>query len=144
LLPIAPEFEEFLISTPPEERVGYVFTPLRRRNRVDRITTDTACRVISNIGKAAGVVVSEKPFKHASAHDLRRSFGERMARVPEMTPQMLMELMRHASIETTMKYYVGRNAQATANALWASYERRLGTQLGTRGQEESQFSEKSV
>jgi hypothetical protein len=29
-----------------------------------------------------------------------------------------MELMRHESIDTTMKYYVGRNAERTAAILW--------------------------
>ena len=33
-------------------------------------------------------------------------------------PQVLMELMRHESIETTLKFYVGRNAQLTAAAMW--------------------------
>jgi len=32
-------------------------------------------------------------------------------------PAILRELMRHESIETTMKFYVGRNAQATAGVL---------------------------
>ena len=35
-------------------------------------------------------------------------------------PQVLMELMRHASIATTLKYYVGRNADTTAAALYAA------------------------
>jgi integrase len=33
-------------------------------------------------------------------------------------PQILKELMRHESIETTMRYYVGRSVQATAAILW--------------------------
>lgn len=33
----------------------------------------------------------------------------------------LKELMRHESIETTLKYYVGRNAQATAAILWEAH-----------------------
>ena len=31
--------------------------------------------------------------------------------------------MRHESIATTMRYYVGRNAQSTAEVLWAAHER---------------------
>jgi integrase len=57
-----------------------------------------------------------KLAKHASAHDLRRSSGERWA--ARVMPQVLPELMRHESIETTMKYYVGLNAQSTAAVLW--------------------------
>jgi hypothetical protein len=33
-------------------------------------------------------------------------------------PPVLKELMRHQSIETTMRYYVGVNAEATADELW--------------------------
>ena len=33
-----------------------------------------------------------------------------------------MALMRHESIETTMRYYVGRNANTTADAVWKAYE----------------------
>ena len=43
----------------------------------------------------------------ASSLDLRRSFEFRW-----------MQLMRHESIETTLRYYVGRNAATTADALY--------------------------
>ena len=76
-------------------------------------------KVISKVGATAKVKVhtdlKSGKVKFASAHDLRRSFGERWA--PRVMPQVLMELMRHESIETTLKYYVGRNAQNTAEAL---------------------------
>ena len=42
-----------------------------------------------------------------------------------------MELMRHESIDTTMKFYVGRNAQRTADLLWAEHEKR--SEGGTSG-----------
>ena len=58
--------------------------------------------------------------KFASAHDLRRAFGERWA--TRVMPQVLRELMRHENINTTMKYYVGRNAQRTAEALWSAFQ----------------------
>ena len=67
--------------------------------------------------------------KCASAHDLRRSFGERWS--ARLMPQQLMELMRHEDISTTMKYYVGRNAEKTADALWEAHEAGQGTVLGT-------------
>src|SRR5262249_8398083 len=54
--------------------------------------------------------------KYASAHDLRRSFGERWA--ARVMPQILMQLMRHASIDTTLRYYVGQNAEKAADVLW--------------------------
>lgn len=37
-------------------------------------------------------------------------------------PNTLMQLMRHENIETTMKYYVGRNAQRQAEVIWAAFE----------------------
>ncbi len=46
-----------------------------------------------------------------------------------------MALLRHESIETTMRYYVGRNANTTADAVWEAYDRgRKGTVLGTVAQ----------
>jgi len=33
-------------------------------------------------------------------------------------PAQLVELMRHESIDTTLSYYVGRNAERTAAILW--------------------------
>jgi hypothetical protein len=41
-------------------------------------------------------------------------------------PAQLMELMRHESIETTLRFYVGRNAQRTAEAAWLAYEAAQG------------------
>ena len=79
---------------------------------------------ISIIGKAAGVRVSVHPVtgreKYASAHDLRRAFGERWS--IKVMPAVLKELMRHESIDTTMRFYVGTNAQRTNDAIWAAYQ----------------------
>ena len=36
-------------------------------------------------------------------------------------PKDIMLPMRHASIETTQKYCVGRNAQTTTDILWEAY-----------------------
>ena len=41
-----------------------------------------------------------------------------------------MELMRHQSIETTLRYYVGRNVQQTASVL---YDAAAGVNLGVSG-----------
>lgn len=54
--------------------------------------------------------------KTASAHDLRRAFGQRWA--TRVMPQILMQLMRHEEIATTMKFYVGREAEATAETFF--------------------------
>jgi integrase len=68
------------------------------------------------IGKAAGVIVVRKSNKFASAHDLRRTFGAKWAKV--VMPAVLQQLMHHESIETTTKYYAGLEAEEIADAAW--------------------------
>ena len=83
LLPMSPEFAEFLDTVPDYERRGRVFQPRPRRDIGRNLAAGYISAVISRIGKAAGVKVSTNPktgkVKCASAHDLRRSFGERWA-----------------------------------------------------------------
>ncbi len=126
LLPITPDFAEFLLNTAKESRKGRVFRLVDRKGSETRFTGEWVSRTIARIGKAAGVKVNTNPktgkVKFASAHDLRRSFGERWAR--RVMPQVLKELLRHESIETTMKYYVGHNAQMTADVLWEIHDQQ--------------------
>ena len=110
VLPLAPDFVELLDSIPKNERTGRVFKLPRIDGKQGEPTTDRVSKIISKIGAKAKVVVDKN--KTASAHDLRRSFGERWA--SKLMPAQLMEIMRHESIETTMKYYVGKNAERTA------------------------------
>ena len=84
------------------------------------MTSARAGRVISDIGEQADVLVNSTEGKYASAHDLRRSFGTRWA--ARVKPATLQLLMRHESIETTMKYYVDQDADDVADELWAAYE----------------------
>jgi integrase len=79
--------------------------------------------IIADIGKQAGAVVDADPrtgtpAKFASAHDLRRAFGYRWAK--RVTPAVLQKLMRHASIQTTMQYYVDLEADDVADVPWAA------------------------
>ena len=125
LLPLAPEFCRLLARTPAERRRGKVFSvPHPKSGRP--LPMGEVSALLTRIGKAAGVKVRTKVkskvdpatgerapvevVKFASAHDLRRSFGERWAE--RVLPKVLMELMRHESIGTTMRFYVGQNAQA--------------------------------
>lgn len=39
-----------------------------------------------------------------------------------MMPAALQQRMRHVSIETTTRYYVGRGAEAVADAFWEAVE----------------------
>ena len=65
-------------------------------------------------------MVNEKTGKFASAHDLRRAYGERWAgRVGELD---LMRLMRHDSIQTTLRYYAKINAKKQARRIRQAYE----------------------
>ena len=127
LLPIVPEFAEFLNSVPEDERTGPVFNPLSKRSsRYKRISALAVSKKVADIGERAKVIVGEKgnidketgkrKARYASAHDLRRSFGERWSL--KVMPQALMQLMRHESMETTLKFYVGRNAERVAESIW--------------------------
>jgi integrase len=119
MLPIAPEFIEFLLATPEAERTGPVFNPRAQRKRSPRLGIGRVGKAISEIGEKAGVkVLTDRngKVKFASAHDLRRSFGDRWA--TRVMPIVLKELMRHESIETTLRYYVGLNAESTVDALY--------------------------
>lgn len=113
LIPLAPEAVEYL--TPRAKAKGFVFAPLGvggaalSRNRQERGKT------ISEIGKAARVLVSDDG-KSASAQDLRRSFGTRWSR--RVMPATLMQVMRHRSIATTMVYYAHQQAEEASAQLW--------------------------
>jgi integrase len=138
LLPIAPEFAEFLLMTPDADRTGPVFRPAPERVKGERLCDYTVSRILSKIGEKAGVKVAtgqNGKVKYASAHDLRRSFGERWA--ARVMPVVLQQLMRHESIETTLRYYVGRNAQSTADVLWEAHERAAGNTLGNSAHHET-------
>ena len=118
VLPMAPEFAELLQGVPPEQRTGRVFAWPRQRNLTARPTLGWVSRQITELGQMAGVEVA--PGKFASAHDFRRSFGTRWAR--RVLPQILQTLMRHESLETTLRYYVDLDADTTARDIWRAYD----------------------
>lgn len=121
-LPIAPEFASWLESVPKKQRRGLVFGI--------KASVDKASKVFAEAGE--GIIVSADG-KTATAHDLRRAFGTRWAR--RVQPAVLQQLMRHKSIETTMKYYVDLNADELADEL---YEKaRQGGATGGAPAEES-------
>ena len=132
LLPMAPEFTEFLSAVPKSERRGRVFHLRQRCHGTGQLTKDRICRQVGEIGKRANVAVWTHPktskVKYASPHDLRRSFGFRWAE--RVMPAVLQEMMRHESIDTTMQFYVGRNAKRTAATIWNAYDGSGGNTLG--------------
>lgn len=117
--PVSPEFAKFLTDTPQNERSGFVFNPQPYSKRGERISPITVGRTITAFGEAAEIKSRDDSgkTKFASAHDFRRAFGFRWSE--RVMPAVLKELMRHASIDTTMTYYVTANAQATAEVLWS-------------------------
>lgn len=127
LLPMTPDFAEFVLEASGSSRVGSVF-PLNGRLTKRQMTSARAGRVVSEIGKLAGVIVNTADRKFASAHDLRRAFGTRWA--ARVKPATLQLLMRHKSIETSMKYYVGHDADDVADELWSEYGRIRRTAQG--------------
>ena len=127
-IPIIPDFESLLLETPSEKRVGWIFNPkslqlrIKKKVRHNKLAADWVGKVISKIGKAAGIVVSEadekngRPEKYASAHDLRRSFGQRL-RNADVPPLVISRIMRHSSWETTQKHYAPGDVQSDATTL---------------------------
>jgi integrase len=107
-VPMTPDLAAWLRRTPAKARVGFVAP-------VSLETQPRVSEAISEIGRAAGVVVSDDG-KAASAHDLRRAFGTRWAH--KVMPAVLRVLMRHGDIQTTLKYYVGITATDAGDALW--------------------------
>jgi integrase len=125
VLPMTPELAAELAKVPPALRRGRVFKSIHQHHV-------NVSQVVSDIGKAAGVIVTPavgtkgepgyKAPKYASAHDLRRSFGTRLSRKPNMSVARLKALMRHADIATTMNYYVEEQSEELADALWEGYQ----------------------
>jgi integrase len=113
--PMAPDFAAWLGRVPAAQRRGRVFDL--------GVSANQASRIVSEIGKAAGILTIDGC--HATAHDLRRSFGTRWAE--KVHPAELQKLMRHADIATTMKFYVRIDSAALARKL------ALGGNLGGNG-----------
>jgi len=118
LLPMTPDFAEWLLQTPEAGRVGSVFR-LNGLRTGQPVAPTWVGRIVSRIGRKAGVVVNRADGKFASAHDLRRAFGTRWA--PRVKPATLQLLMRHADISTTLKYYVSQDAADVGDELWAGW-----------------------
>jgi integrase len=123
LLPMTPDLAEFLLQTPPDKRHRHVFQ-LCGFYTGKQMTSGRVGRIITEIGRRAGVLVNGASGKYATAHDLRRSFGTRWA--SRVKPATLQLLMRHKSIETTMRYYVCHDSDDVADELWAEYDAASG------------------
>lgn len=114
-VPLTPEFHKWLSRTPAKDRRGLVAPVLGDRR--SPLTWEPIGHGISAIGKAAGIVVNDDG-KFASAHDLRRAFGTEWAR--KVRPLTLKKLMRHRSIETTLRFYVGLDSADASAEIWGA------------------------
>jgi integrase len=137
--PVTPDFAELLRAVPKDQRTGFVFNPVTRKNVSHRL--DTVCKLVSEVGAKACVKVDQKKGKavYASAHDLRRSFGYRWSR--KVSTMVLKELMRHASVTTTEKYYVDIDADSTGALLAALGDTSVDTtrKAASRDEQETAF-----
>lgn len=127
-IPLLPWFESVLLGIPAEARTGWVFEPQSlqlkkgRKVRHRRPEAEWVGKVIGRIGKSAGVIVEPadertgRPIKYATAHDLRRSCGERL-REAGVPPLVICRVMRHSSWETTRKHYAPGDIQQDAAVL---------------------------
>jgi integrase len=108
VMPITPDFADFLNETPKENRVGSVFgLPIYAAAR------------IAEAGEKAKIVVNDQG-KFASAHDLRRTFGTRWSY--KVRPIILQRIMRHVDIKTTLRHYVDQAADDVGRELWETVQ----------------------
>jgi integrase len=120
LLPLAPEFAKILLARPSDDRKGNVL-PLRGLSGDAVRGVEYASAVIAKIGELAGIKVktdASGKVKFASAHDLRRAFGARWAM--RVMPAVLQKMMRHADIQTTMRFYAYLDAKSVEQAIYGT------------------------
>ncbi|MGV3483970.1 MAG: tyrosine-type recombinase/integrase [Planctomycetaceae bacterium] len=129
LIPITPDFAKLLREIPIKRRRGRVFSWPGMKG--EEVSVGTVEKRLARAGQLARVVVGQRADQRdqfATAHDWRRSFGARWA--PRVMPVVLKDLMRHESIETTMRFYVGNNAERNADAIWMHSDIDFGAKLG--------------
>lgn len=112
-MPVTRECGEWLLATPPADRLGRV-APWP--GRLGNFKTNAASEQICLIGEAAKITVEPRSGKFASAHDIRRLCVTDWLR--RFSPAVVQKLARHDSIETTMSYYSFLADEKTADEIW--------------------------
>jgi integrase len=125
-IPLIPGFEDLLLETPEAQRFGWCFNPMslqvqhERAVKFQRPNAEWVSKVICRIGKASGVIVlannGKGKAKHASSHDLRRTTTER-PRAAGVDERETGRVLRHASPETTRRYYAPGDVQSAAERI---------------------------
>ncbi len=131
---MAPEFRELTDQVTSEARRGPVL-PLPN-HQGEQLSVKRVSRCISLIGRKALIRTGDN--QHASAHGLKRSFGQRWSR--RVRPLVLQELMRHTKLETTLKSYAGTDVDHTSAEVWAAKSAHVVAQLPESGMEIPQYS----
>ena len=119
LVPLAPDAVRFFRRF--TDRTGPVFR-LHTPHRNGRVSLRVAGHVVSELGELSGIESGESEsgkIKFASSHDLRRTFGNRWAM--RIHPIVLKTMMRHANLNTTMKYYVAVDCDSVAKQVVQAY-----------------------
>lgn len=114
-VPIPPDLYDWLSATPKSERIGLV-APVYGEKGEPVYRADTASKSVARIGRASKVQIDGSRF--AAAHDFRRAFGSRWALL--VPPLVLQKMMRHQSIETTLKYYIGLDVSNVGASIWGA------------------------
>ncbi|KKN38344.1 hypothetical protein LCGC14_0754190 [marine sediment metagenome] len=113
--PITPEFWDLCCEVPEESRHGYVFPLPGRSGR--QMTVKRIGRIISSIGRRAGVITDATSGKCATSQDVgRRAFTTRMS--GRLSLADLQKWMRHASVQTTLDYYHHADAEQLSAKVW--------------------------
>ena len=135
LYPVATEFSQMILAVPEPDRRGPFFTVLTKQGKPYSRSRHTVGKIIAELGRRAGIVtnVSHKSGDKqcATAHDLRRSFGERWTKRVEAP--FLQKMMRHSSIATTLRYYASRDAIDAAAHIDAAFNRAQASEVTPAG-----------
>ncbi len=108
IAPVTPHFAKLVAKG---TGTGKVFMPTHHGDRVDVFGLS---KRISKLFAVANIEVEDD--KTATAHDLRRTFG--LFWSTRLKPIQLKTLMRHSTIETTLKYYVDLPTSDVSEAIW--------------------------
>lgn len=112
---ILPEFWRVCTETPQDDRTGVVFSVPNGRG--GQISNKRMVRVISEIGRAAGIVTNVDTGKHATSHDIgRRTFLSKID--DQLTVPEAHKVMGHEVFQTTIDYYDTRDALELSAKLW--------------------------
>jgi len=134
-IPLCPWLEDLLDES--ESRTGWVFNPPALKGGCERLSTERVGKIISKIGRRAGIVVDEgnrrtgSGPKYASCHDLRRTFATKLYE-SDLPPELIRKLMRHADIRTTERFYLTSNTQKDAGKVRAILAKKGRTRASTQ------------